>query len=113
MLIEPPLLAVRREDTRVELDFELAPDFEYLPDHFPGHPMLPGVVQLGWALRLAGREFGIATPFQRLSQLKFLHPIQPGRVVTLRLEKLGAQDVSFSYSASGRPCASGRLQFAP
>lgn len=115
MLIEPQPLAVRRTPAgpgaaSVEIDFELAPDFEYFPDHFPGRPMLPGVVQLGWALRFAAREFGIAAPFKRLAQLKFQHPILPGRRVTLRLQRSSDTEVSFSYTAQ-RPCSSGRLLF--
>ncbi len=115
MLIEPQPLAVRRTPAgasipSVEIDFELAPDLPYLPDHFPGQPMLPGVVQLGWALRFAAREFGITAPFRRLAQLKFLHPIQPGRRVTLRLLRTAETEVSFSY-ATRQPCSSGRLLF--
>ena len=115
MLIEPQPLAVRRTPagtplSSVELDFELAPDLTYLPDHFPGQPMLPGVVQIGWALRFAAREFGITMPFRRLAQLKFLHPIQPGRQVTLRLQRIADAEVSFSYTTR-QPCSSGRLLF--
>lgn len=115
MLIEPQPLAVRRtpadgEVSRVELDFELPADFEYLPDHFPGQPMLPGVVQIGWALHYAAREWRIEAPFRRLAHLKFLHPIQPGRRVTLSLQRVSATEVSFHYATS-RACSSGRLLF--
>lgn len=110
MLIEPQPLAVRRGPDTVELEFELDAGFEYFPDHFPEHPMLPGVVQFGWALRHATREFGIHSPFRRLAQLKFLHPIQPGRRLTLRLQRLSAGEVAFSYSTR-QACSSGRLLF--
>lgn len=110
MLIEPPPLAVRRGPDTVELEFELAADFAYFPDHFPGQPMLPGVVQFGWALRHAVHEFGIAGPFRRLAQVKFLHPIQPGHRLTLRLQRLSAGEVAFSYRTQ-HPCSTGRLLF--
>jgi 3-hydroxymyristoyl/3-hydroxydecanoyl-(acyl carrier protein) dehydratase len=116
-LIEPQPLAVRRapqgaDGTSVELDLLLSPDLPYFPDHFPGHPMLPGVVQLGWALHFAAREFGIDVPFRRLNQLKYQHPLQPGHTTTLRLERLGPQEVAFSYRVEARPCSSGRLLYA-
>ncbi|HUP91112.1 MAG TPA: hypothetical protein VM074_02615 [Solimonas sp.] len=110
MLAEAELKQVRRMGNTVEIDLHVQRDLEYFPHHFPGQPMLPGVVQLGWAIGQAQRQFGLA-PVRRLSNLKFLHPIAPGLDLVLRLER-AAGDVAFSYATPTRTYSSGRLRFA-
>lgn len=112
MLAEPSPEAIRRSGHRVELSLPLAADLEYLPDHFPRYPMLPGVVQLGWATRAAQRELGIAGSLRGVTALKFMQPIRPGRSVTLALERLGPQEAAFSYRDGEALLSSGRLQFS-
>lgn len=112
MLAELQPQAVVRDGDRVELQIRVDPALDVLPDHFPGYPMLPGVVQLGWAVRAAQREYGLAGELARLSALKFMQPLRPGAALTLRLEKLSAQDVAFSYVAGDAVHSSGRLRFS-
>ena len=40
-----------------------------------------------------------------------LQPLRPGQRLSLRLEQLGAQDVTFSYVAGDSVHSSGRLRF--
>ncbi|MEQ1440495.1 hypothetical protein AAG565_14140 [Fontimonas sp. SYSU GA230001] len=111
MLAELRPEAVVRDGDRVELRIRIEPSLDVFPDHFPEYPMLPGVVQLGWAVRAAQRECGMPGELARLSGLKFMQPLRPGDRLTLRLEKLGAQDVAFSYVAGATVHSSGRLRF--
>ncbi|MFA5938392.1 MAG: hypothetical protein WC809_03460 [Sinimarinibacterium sp.] len=111
MLSELQPQAVVRDGARVDLQIRIDPALDVLPDHFPGYPMLPGVVQLGWAVRAAQREYGVSGELARVSALKFMQPLRPGRQLTLRLEKLGAQDVAFAYIAGETVQSSGRLRF--
>ena len=53
--------------------------------HFPGQPILPGVVQVDWALRLGAELFGPLGDFRALEHLKFQATIGPEEAVTLRL----------------------------
>lgn len=53
--------------------------------HFPGHPVLPGVVQLDWAIRLADRYLGIGLHAACDFQVKFRRVIPPESPVTLTL----------------------------
>lgn len=112
MLVEPTPLAVRRAGNLVELNLAITPDLEYFPDHFPRYPMLPGVVQLGWAVRAAQREFDVGASLRRVAALKFMQPIRPIGAVTLQLEQLGAQEAAFSYRDGDTVLSSGRLQFS-
>lgn len=111
MLAELEPQAVCRDGDVVELRLVIDPALDVLPDHFPDYPMLPGVVQLGWAVRAAQRECGVRGALARVSALKFMQPLRPGQAATLRLEKLGPADVSFSYVDAGRVHSSGRLRF--
>ena len=53
--------------------------------HFPGHPVLPGVVQIHWAAVFGAEAFGPLGAFCGLAQVKFHQAIGPGRTVDLRL----------------------------
>src|SRR3546814_9210131 len=80
MNLDPRTLAVERTaDDEVRIRLAVPAQLPCFADHFPGAPMLPGVLQLGWAVRLAQQQFGIELPLQQVAQLKFQHPILPDR----------------------------------
>lgn len=60
------------------------PALDYFRGHFPGAPILPGVVQLRWAATLAA---ALLQPgeFAGLARVKFKAPVMPGAVLRLAL----------------------------
>lgn len=110
--------------TVVELR-ELAPDHRqltlyiphnlyYFAGHFPGNPVLPGVVQTHWAVHHARELFAGVGHFVGLEAVKFQHIIQPGAVVTLDLQWHRERGkLQFSYRSSRAQHASGRILFTP
>lgn len=67
--------------------------------HFPGQPILPGVVQLDWAARLGAEVFGPLGDFCGLRSLKFQGLIEPGSEVELSLDyRPGQGTLSFTYA---------------
>jgi 3-hydroxymyristoyl/3-hydroxydecanoyl-(acyl carrier protein) dehydratase len=75
--------------------------------HFPGAPLLPGVVLLDEMLQVlppaSGSGWTIATA-------KFLHPVRPGETLTLEHEPpLANGTVRFTIRSAGQPVASGTL----
>jgi len=112
MNLDPQALAVRQLSAdAVEVDLAVPASLPCFADHFPSYPMLPGVLQLGWAVQLAQRHFGIEAPMRQVGQLKFQHPIRPDTALTLRLTRSG-DEVAFSYATPAQACSAGRLAFA-
>ena len=63
----------------------LEPDQMVFRGHFPGNPILPGVVQVEWAIRLGAEAFGSLGAFLGLERLKFQEITRPGETLELRL----------------------------
>jgi 3-hydroxymyristoyl/3-hydroxydecanoyl-(acyl carrier protein) dehydratase len=59
----------------------------YFSGHFPSFPILPGVVQIEWAVKYLGEFLHIHTPVLSIERLKFTNPIQPNMHVKLHLTK--------------------------
>lgn len=58
------------------MPFAIASDHPSLPGHFPGHPVVPGVVVLDRVLAEIERTYGPFGPL-RLPQVKFVQPLLP------------------------------------
>ncbi|MGE5386493.1 MAG: hypothetical protein ACM3SV_11480 [Betaproteobacteria bacterium] len=114
MTFLPQILQESVEGNRAEFSLHVPKDLAHFPGHFPGQPLLPGVVEIDWAVRLAQRHFTLPTRhFSALKGLKFTSPVLPG--VTLKLVLLWWEEKSrldFAYSAGERPCAAGQVLFA-
>lgn len=104
--------AERRRDG-VRLTLAVPATLEYFEGHFPDCPLLPGVVQIGWAIGLAREHLSIDGGFRSLAGVKFTRVIQPGATVELLLEFATAdQALSFEYQLEGLSCSGGRVLFA-
>jgi 3-hydroxyacyl-[acyl-carrier-protein] dehydratase len=71
-----------------EASFSLPVDHPCLPGHFPGEPVVPGVVLLEAALAAMGVD--PAQP-RALAWVKFLRPLLPGQAALIRWREAGAQ----------------------
>ena len=85
--LEPEILAERCAPERWEQDLRVPADLACWPGHFPGRPILPGVLQLDWAIRLLARWRGSEAWPRRVEGLKFKQFVRPGQVLTLTLEQ--------------------------
>ena len=77
--------------------------------HFPGRPIVPGVVLLDHVIRLADHRQTAPVSAWHVSQAKFLSPVEPGE--TLRFELQGDQRGGwrFSVRTEQRQVAAGSL----
>jgi 3-hydroxymyristoyl/3-hydroxydecanoyl-(acyl carrier protein) dehydratase len=115
MTLLPEVTAIERSDLdpdRVVVRLRVPPELGYFDGHFPGLPVLPGVVQVHWAARLAAAHLGQSCLGSRIEQLKFLAIVRPGDELglTLRLDRTAGM-LSFSYASPTRAYSSGRISF--
>ena len=110
---EPELIAFRAEEHAAELDLRLQPELLYFQGHFPETKILPGVVQLDWALRFGRRFLAIGNGAPSGIQLKFRRLIAPGSLVTLRLAHLSApagRALGFEYRGDEAVYSTGSIK---
>ncbi len=80
--------------------------------YFPDYPILPGVVQIGWAEHFAKILFPIKQPFCQMEVIKFIKPILPNCELTLQLNwKADNGKLHFQFKAHGDSYSSGRLVY--
>lgn len=80
--------------------------------HFPGLPILPGVVQVDWALRLADEWLPGARALASVEQLKFMTPVPPGVLLKLMLKHDALRRrIAFAWRFGERDCASGVIVY--
>jgi 3-hydroxymyristoyl/3-hydroxydecanoyl-(acyl carrier protein) dehydratase len=111
--LEPEVLAERRAPERWEQDLRVPADLACWPGHFPGQPILPGVLQLDWAIRLLVRWRGGEAWPRRVEGLKFKQVVRPGEVLTLTLEQEpGGARFRFVLARAGTTISLGRIVVA-
>jgi 3-hydroxymyristoyl/3-hydroxydecanoyl-(acyl carrier protein) dehydratase len=108
----PEILAEHAGPDGLELELRVPPDLEYFAGHFPGMPILPGVVQIDWSVRLGRARLPVRGDFIAAEQIKFLSIVRPAAELTLALQLNGDQTkMNFSYTGKDRKYSSGTLVF--
>lgn len=83
------------------------PDHPALPGHFPGHPIVPGVVLLDLALLAISRALPLPKAPARLTQAKFLAPVGPGAELRITHSAAIAGNVRFDIHCGETLVATG------
>jgi 3-hydroxymyristoyl/3-hydroxydecanoyl-(acyl carrier protein) dehydratase len=77
--------------------------------HFPGAPVLPGVVLLDETIRAIEAADGGQPRCWRVASVKFLRAIGPGEALTLERQRLASGTVRFTVLSAGQAVATGAL----
>lgn len=80
--------------------------------HFPGQPILPGVVLLDAALHALAGVLGAHALTGQIKSAKFLSPVSPGEPLTLHYTASAAGGFRFDIRCDTRTVASGAVAFA-
>lgn len=96
---------------RHEAFFSVPPDHPSLPGHFPGRPVVPGVLLLDAVIVAARDTFGLG-PATSLPRAKFAAPVLPGDRVEIALNLSAPGRVAFTCKVRDSVVASGEARFA-
>jgi 3-hydroxyacyl-[acyl-carrier-protein] dehydratase len=80
--------------------------------HFPGAPVLPGVVLLDEAIRAIELAHGGEARCWRITAVKFLQAVGPGAPLVLEQQRLASGAIRFTISSAGQLIANGALTAA-
>jgi len=105
----PPQQVVRGVSNQV-LHRRVPVDHPSFPGHFPGRPILPGVLLLAEVME-ALRELGDATAAAgcEIASAKFLSPVLPGDELTITLQASSSSGWRFDVHAGERRAATGSI----
>lgn len=110
---QPEYISQEVTENQVALDLLIPEDLHYFNGHFPGAPVLPGVVQTHWAIEQLAKYFGIdAQGVESFSNLKFQLMIRPNYKIRLELKQINESKYSFSYSSHIGQHSSGKVIFS-
>lgn len=103
---------VREGDgARVVLECLVPVDLIYFEGHFPGTPVLPGIVLVEWAMALARQHLAVSGNFLAVRALKFHAVVTPGMRVTLELLHDRAKStLAFRFDSEQGAHAGGKIQ---
>lgn len=97
-----------------ETSLVFAADHPAFAGHFPGRPIVPGVLLLDaavYAVQQALAADGGAAATCQVNSAKFLSPVSPGEMLTLSWSATGTGQLRFGISGPGRQVATGVLGF--
>ena len=108
--IDPSVIRESVSGSTAEIVFVVPNDLAYFDGHFPGVPIVPGVVQIKWAIEIARRCLPLAGVFAGMEVVKFHRIMSPDMEVTLLLEySPGTGKLSFSFESGHSRLSSGRV----
>jgi len=112
MVVFPNLLGNRPDIDGITLNLRIPEDLAYFNGHFDEIAIVPGVVQIQWAVHYA-REFLVSNQtFSHMESIKFKELLLPGQHLDLRLRYFKeVNKLEFCYSSPDCEYSSGRIYF--
>ncbi len=77
--------------------------------HFPGEPIVPGVMLLEWVVREAAATLACAPERLRIREAKFFEPLKPAQQAELYFDASATRCV-FRIRSAARDLAAGSLE---
>jgi len=109
---DPIIVSEEFNPPRREVELVVPEDLFFLRGHFPGRPVLPGVVQIHWAVLLARPALPLRLVFRGIEVLKFHQIIKPMARLKLALEYVETTGkLKFSYLSDLGAHSQGRIVF--
>lgn len=108
---QPEVLDQQMVDGEWHLNLMVPPDLAFFSGHFPKAPVLPGVLQVQWAINLGQQLLDLPPDFAGMEVLKFQQLVRPGDrlKLTLRFDATRAKLHFAFHNSENAPCSSGRV----
>lgn len=88
---------------------KIAADHPAFSGHFPGTPIVPGVVLLDEVLHAIVIDTGLDETAWQISSVKFLSPLKPNEIVIIEHEQLANGTLKFEVLEGNRQIVIGNL----
>jgi len=109
---EPIVQVLSQTSSSVDLELRIPEELVFFAGHFPDQPVLPGIVQIDWAVMLGRKYLRIPDDFKGMEVVKFHEFIQPNDALELHLEyKAEKTRLYFTYDSAKGKHSSGRIIF--
>jgi 3-hydroxymyristoyl/3-hydroxydecanoyl-(acyl carrier protein) dehydratase len=109
-MLLPEILSATADGSTATYRIRVPPALEHFKGHFPGFPILPGIVQLDWAVRLARRHFAGLEDSTGVDNFKCQALVFPDAELTLELRREDS-GLHFRYYDAQRTYSSGKILF--
>ncbi len=106
---EPIMQNVVKTDSELIADLTFLKDGSYFTGHFPGFPVLPGVIQIHFVLMFIKQYFNITPNDYHILKLKFSSLILPDTSVHFELKKSGENEFVFNFSNGDTKYSNGKI----
>jgi acyl-coenzyme A synthetase/AMP-(fatty) acid ligase len=106
----PEVLGEFRGVDFLERSCRVPPQLRCFEGHFPGYPIVPGVLQLDWAMELASELLAIPLRVEEIESLKFPAPLGPGNSFQIGVRVIDDAVVEFRISGEDAEYARGRVR---
>src|SRR5258708_21659132 len=106
-IMHAEIVGVTRSEEEAELKLLIPETLLYFRGHFPGFAILPGVVQLDWAIQYGREHFALGAVFASTIRIKFRKPIRPNHELKLNIRYARSRDcIYFDYADAECACSS-------
>lgn len=108
-VVEPIMQNAIKTQEQFSADLTFLGDSAYFSGHFPGWPILPGVIQLNFVFLYLRQFFNLDVSEFDIIKLKFSSLILPDCTTHFELTKLSDTEFSFCYSQKDNVCSAGKI----
>ena len=111
-VLYPDILGEKRTPESMLLALRIPTDLAYFRGHFDEISVVPGVVQIQWAVHYARLYLGLNRLFSHMEVIKFKELLLPGQCLELSLCYGAAEGkLVFNYRSDTTEYSSGRIYF--
>lgn len=108
----PEMLIEQTQADGVVLSLHIPTDLTYFNGHFDEIAVVPGVVQIQWAVHYARQYLSLTRAFSHMESVKFKELLLPGQELELELHYLQQTGkLTFCYRSPACEYSSGRIYF--